>query len=328
MLNWGIIGAGIIAEKLADAVRSVEGCRIAAVASKSAQRAEAFAVRNQIETACSYAELVDNPDIDVVYVATTHNYHRENVRLALEHGKSVLVEKPFTVNGSEARDIADLARDRGLFLMEAMWIRFLPSFRRLQEAVAEGRIGEVRQVSVHFGKFVQPQFAARLSDPNLAGGASLDLGCYPISFISGILGERPSEVQSMCRLSDSGVDELDDYSFRYPSGALAQVCTGFQLFMADRALFYGTQGYIDYPDFQGGESFTIHRHDGTNRILASETITAPRHENGFVYQVQEVKHCLASERTESPRMPLSESVALMEVLDRMREDWGLKYPFE
>ena len=327
-LKWGIIGAGIIAEQLNDAVRRVEGCEMRAVASKDPRRAAAFAGRNGVPKACTYDDIVADPDIDIIYVATTHNFHRDNVKLALEHGKHVLVEKPFTVNAGEAEELVRLARSRNRFLMEAMWTRFLPSRRLLRDTLAAGRIGEVRQVTVHFGNIALPKYADRPFRPELAGGAPLDMGCLPVSLLSDIWGEVPSEVSSFFRFSDSGIDELADYNLRYPSGALAQVCTSFNLRMRNAAMIYGTEGYIDFPDAQSGTTFTVHCHGGTNEIRSTETLTASNADNGFVHQVEEVRRCIAAGLTESPGMSPDDSVALMRIYDGMRREWGLRYPFE
>jgi predicted dehydrogenase len=183
-------------------------------------------------------------------------------------------------------------------------------------------------VTVHFGNIAQPQYRKRLFDPHLAGGVTLDMGCYPVSFLSDILGELPSEVSSSCRLSDTGVDELANFNLTYPSGVLAQVCTSFNLRMRNYAMIYGTEGYIDFPDAQSGESFTIHWHEGTNEIQSSDTLSAKNAENGFVHQVEEVRRCIAAGLTESPGMTLNDSVSLMRIYDGMRNEWGLRYPFE
>lgn len=327
-LKWGIIGAGIIAEHFCDAVRHVDNCITAAVASKSRERAEAFASKNDVPKSCTYDEIVSDDSIDVIYVATTHNFHYENVKLALEHDKAVLVEKPFMVNAAQAEEIVDLARQRNLFLMEAMWNRFLPSHVLLRRLIAEGRIGEVRQITVHFGNVALPKYAGRLFDPALAGGVTLDMGCYPISFISALLTEFPSEIQSICRFSASGVDELADYSFRYPSSAIAQVCTSFNLVMKGQAYIYGNKGFIEYPEPQFGKSFSLYRHEGRNELPEPEIFRSEHHENGFVYQIREVHRCLEAGLTGSPLMRPEDSTAIMRILDRIRAEIGLKYTIE
>ena len=315
-IKWGIIGAGIIAERMAAALKIDPESELVAVASKSPERAAVFADKYKAVKACSYDEIVSDENIDVIYVATIHNYHFECARLALEGGKHVLVEKPFTVNASEAESLAALAAERNLFLMEAMWVRFLPVQQMMKKILREGRIGDIRQITVSFGKFVPPQYEERLNNPELAGGATLDLGIYPISFLSFLLGELPSEINSMCRFSESGVDEIADYTFRYPSGCIGQICTSYNLLMNNTALIYGTKGCVEYPGFPTGNQFTLSIHDGTNEVISVDVFSEKHQENGFVYQVGEVVRCLRDGKTGSPVMPLEDSVGLMKVMDR------------
>ena len=327
-LKWGIIGAGIIADKMADALHQNKDSELLAVASKSIYRAERFAKNNKVPIACSYAEIVNNNDIDVIYVATTHNFHYKNAKLALEHGKHVLIEKAFTVNSREANTLAELAKERKLFLMEAIWVRFLPSYKLLKKILSEGTIGEIKQINVSFGNFVPPMYEKRLTDPALAGGVTLDMGIYPISFVCFMLGELPNHVKSMTHFSDSGVDEISDYMFRFPSGCMATINTSFNLGMKRTAMIYGSKGYIEFPEFQFGEKFFIHTHDGTNEIKSTEEIVEKNHENGFIYQVEEVVRCISGGKTESSIIPVQETVDIIKLMDGMREEWGFRYPFE
>ncbi|MDX1571097.1 MAG: Gfo/Idh/MocA family oxidoreductase [Xanthomonadales bacterium] len=326
--RWGILGPGIIAHRFADALHHHPDCELMAVASRTPGKAAAFAEEHAAEAAEDYETLVADSRIDVVYVATTHNFHAENARLALSHDKHVVIEKPITVNAREARELAELARARGLFLMEAMWTRFLPSIRAMKAALKEGAIGEVLHLQAAFGGFVPDHYRNRLSSPELAGGVTLDMGCYPISFACHLLDALPSEVQSMARMSETGVDELAIYQFRFPDGRTAAITASYDLKLQSEAAIYGTRGFIEFPDFPAGESFVIHRHDGTNEIVESTTISKSGHANGFYHQIDEVVRCLEAGETESPLMPAGESVALMELMDDMRADWGLVYPFE
>ncbi len=327
-INWGIIGAGIIAEKMADAVARQPDSHLAAVASKSQERAINFTNRFGIPKAMSYNEIVIDPDVDIIYVATTHNYHYENARLALDAGKPVLIEKPFTVNAAEARDLADIAKKRNLFLMEAIWIRFLPSLIRLKSLIAEGAIGKVRQLVITFGNFASPRFVERLTNPDLAGGVSLDMGIYPLSFASYLLGEIPEEIRSVAEWSEHGVDELANYLFRFPSGCVAQISTSFNLKMESAARIYGSTGYVEFTPFPDGPSIMIHKHNGTNDVMEVEEIKTEQAKNGFIYQVAESVRCLREGLIESPIIPIDETIDLMNVLDSMRREWGLRYPRE
>lgn len=327
-LNWGIIGAGLIAHKMADALKINPDSHLLAIASKTPEKAKEFARSQGVELACNYAEIVSQPEIDVIYVATTHNFHFENAKLALEHGKHVLVEKAFTVNAQEARELVQLARDKNLFLMEAMWVRFLPSQKTLKKKIQAQSIGQVKMIDAVFGNFVGPAFDKRLKDPDLAGGVTLDMGIYPISIVCNFLGELPVEVKSMTHFSDRGVDELSNYMFRFPSGCLVNISTGYNLNLGNKMTLYGTEGILEFPDFLKGEQFSISHHGGGNETQAPVTITEKNHTNGFVYQVEEVVSCIHAGELESKSMSLNDTIAIMDVMDQMRNEWGLKYPFE
>jgi len=327
-IKWGIIGPGIIAHKMAEALVLSPDNQLIAVASKTFEKAHVFAEKYTEVKACTYAEIVEDPAVEVIYVATTHNFHFENALLALTCGKHVLVEKPFTVNGAQAEKLVKLAREKNLFLMEAIWTRFLPSVQLLRKQLREGIIGEVKMMNFTFGGFVSPRYEARLNSPDLAGGVTLDMGIYPITFATYMLDEIPMEVKSMARMSVSGVDEICTYLFRFSSGCFAQVATSFNLLMKNEALIYGMKGYIEFPNFQTGDTYTIHQHNGNKVIEKSNEVHEDNHENGFVYQITEVARCIREGLLESPIISLDETVATMKLMDNMRAEWGLKYPFE
>lgn len=327
-IRWGIIGAGNIAHKLAEAVQLDPDSALLSVASRTPAKAAGFAAEYGITAAADYETLLNNPDIDVVYIATTHNFHYENALLALSKGKNLLIEKAFTVNAGQARELVELARRKGLFLMEAIWIRFLPSMLALKKTIAEGGIGELQHLRLDFGGITPPQYRTRLVTPELAGGVTLDMGIYPISFICYVVGELPCEIKSMARFSDTGVDELALYQFRFPCEATAAVSTSYNLAMKSEAMVYGNEGYIEYPGFQQGSQFKLHRHAGTGTVTSTDTVVAENHRNGFVYQVAEVVACLRAGKLESAVIPLDETIGIMAIMDRMRAEWGFQYPFE
>ena len=327
-IKWGIMGAGIIARKMADALKLNPDSQLYAVASKTHSKAQMFAEENGAGNIFSYQEIVRNCEIDVIYVATTHNFHFDNAKLALEHGNHVLIEKPFTVNAKEARKLVRIAREKKLFLMEAMWVRFLPSLKLLKKKIQDDEIGEVKVFNISFGGFVGSQYEKRLKDPGLAGGTVLDMGIYPISFVCYLLGELPTDIKSMARFSDLGVDEISNYMFRFPSGCLANISTSYNLKMQNEAKIYGTTGFIEFPQFQGGERFTIFKHAGTNEIIDTIDVFEKNHTNGFIYQVEEVVRSVQEGKLESTIMPLKETIGIMEIMDKMRDEWSFKYPFE
>ncbi len=327
-IKWGIIGAGIIARKMADALERNPDSQLAGVASKTISKAEKFAEEFGVENAYSYQEIVECKEIDVIYVATTHNFHFENAKLALEHGKHVLIEKAFTINAKQARELAYLARKKKLFLMEAIWTRFLPSYKLLKNKIQSKEIGEVKLFDISFGNIVLPQYVQRLTDPSLAGGVTLDMGIYPISFVCFMLGELPCEIKSMTQFSDSGVDETSCYMFRFPCGCFANIFTSFNLKMKNMVEIYGTKGFIEFSQFAIGENFTISKHDGTNEIKDTIEIFEKNPDNGFVCQVEEVVRCIKNGKFESEIISLDETIGIMEIMDKMREEWGFKYPLE
>ena len=327
-LRWGIIGVGNIANTMADTLKITPNNQLYAVASKTPSKARIFADKNGVENVYSYQEIVNSREIDIIYVATTHNFHFDNAKLALEHGKHVLIEKSFTVNAKEARELVRIAREKKLFLMEAIWTRFLPSVKLLKKKITNHDIGDVKQINISYGGFVTPEYEKRLKDPALAGGVTLDMGIYAISFVCYLLGELPTDIKSMARFSDLGVDEISNYMFRFPSGCLTNICTSYNLKMTNEAIIYGTKGFITFPEFSAGQRFTIFKHEGTNDIKDKIDVLENNHDNGFIYQVEEVVRCIQQGELESKIIPLDETIGIMEVMDKMREEWGFIYPFE
>ena len=190
------------------------------------------------------------------------------------------------------------------------------------------QIGDVKQINISFGVFVEPKYEKRLKDPALAGGVTLDMGIYPISFVCYLLGELPLKIKSMTRFSDLGVDEISNYIFQFPSGCLTNICTSYNLKMTNVANIYGTNGFITFPQFPAGQQFTIYKHGGGSNITDKTDVLENNYNNGFIYQVEEVARCIREGRPESKVIPLNETIGIMEVMDKMREEWGLIYPFE
>ena len=327
-LKWGIIGVGNIANKMADALKLTPNNQLYAVASKTPSKARVFADKYGVENVYSYQEIVNSREIDIIYVATTHNFHFDNAKLALNHGKHVLIEKAFTVNANEARELVRIAQEKSLFLMEAIWTRFLPSVKLLKEKIRNHEIGDVKQINIAYGGFVGPDYEKRLRDPALAGGVTLDMGIYAISFACYLLGELPTDIKSMTRFGDMGADEISNYMFRFPSKCLTNICTSYNLKMTNEAIIYGTKGFITFPKFSVGDRFTIFKHEGTNDIKDTIDVLEKNHDNGFIYQVEEVARCIQQGKLESNIIPLNETIGIMEVMDKMREEWGFIYPFE
>jgi predicted dehydrogenase len=322
MIRWGVIGPGAIATSFAQAMQEVEDGEIVAVASRSLERASAFADRFGVANRyASDAELLSDPDGDVVYVATPASRHEEHTVAALEAGKHVLCEKPFALNARQAQRMVEAAQARGRFLMDAIWSRFLPSYRVLGEVLSSGRIGEPLFVEGDFGyrtQTVEPD--DRHFKPELGGGGLLDLGIYPVQLSSLVLG-LPEHVVAEGVVGDTGVDEVVAAVLRHPAGKLSVIKSALRVGMSCTARIAGTDGWIDIPAFMHcPEWITVTTRAGAERI------DCPPGGKGLRFEIAEVHRCLAEGLTESPSMQLAETVALMSVLDEIRAQIGLVYP--
>ena len=243
--RWGVLAPGRIAQRFAQALETVKGARLHAVASRSPERGQAFAQRYRASVHYdSYEALAHDPEVDAVYIASPHRFHHGQARLCLEAGKPVLVEKPFTVNASQAADLIALARGKGLFLMEALWSRFLPVYRRVREWLDDGAIGTIHLISSTFCFQAEPDLSDRKFNHELAGGALLDLGVYNITLSQWVTGENPSAIGALARIGATGVDELTAVTLAYPQNVVSQFTCGFLFDAANDFLIYGTKGHI------------------------------------------------------------------------------------
>jgi predicted dehydrogenase len=317
-LKWGILGTGSIANTFATDLRLTDSGVVTAVGSRSQESADEFADAFDITNRhASYEALVVDPDVDVIYVATPHPMHRDNAILALKAGKHVLVEKPFTMNAVEAREIVQVARENGLFAMEAMWTRFLPHIRVVRDWLDQGVLGEIVSVTADHGQwFVEdPEF--RLFAPELGGGALLDLGIYPVSFASMVLG-TPNRVVSISDPAFTGVDAQTSMVFGYDGGAQALLTCTLRAKSPTWASIVGTDARIEIDgDFYAPTRVSL--------ILRSGDITSieSAHEGrGLRHQADEVARRLAVGDLESPLMPLDETISIMETMDKVQAQTG------
>ena len=325
-VRWGIIGCGGIANTFATSLSALDSGILLAGASRTGDKADDFAQRHGLERSYSdYGALVADPEIDAVYVATTHNFHYENVKLCLEHGKHVLCEKPFTVNADQARNLIQLAQAKNLFLMEGLWTRFLPVIIHLQELLADGAIGEVQSVYANFflGCDVSPEH--RLRNKALAGGALLDLGVYPINMASLVFGQQPLKIESAVNLDEeTGVDASSYYFFDYGQRRRAVLSASYTQAAPNEALVCGTKGFIRLPHFHGAKEMHLYRTGEAPEVLE---FSYGEGEN-FKYEIAHAMECITAGKTESDIMPLSETLAIMETMDALRSQWSLTYPDE
>jgi len=323
-IKWGILGPGWIAGQFTRDLKHAKGAEAVAVGSRTKEKAEAFAKEHGIARAYgSYEELVQDAEVDIIYVATPHPAHKDSVMTCLRAGKAVLCEKPFTVNAAEAEELVQYARERKLFLMEAMWTRYLPAIRKVQEWLAQGKIGEVRMMKADFGFRMGWDPKHRLLNPDLAGGALLDVGIYPISFASMVFGGAPEQVFASGYLGETGVDEQFSLIFTYSGGRTASMNGAVRVALDNDCTIYGTEGKIVISEFFVAKSVTLQVYGS-----ADEKFEYKGEARGFAFEAEEAGRCLREGRLESVTMPLDETLELMRTMDMIRAQWGLKYPFE
>ncbi|HEV7816705.1 MAG TPA: Gfo/Idh/MocA family oxidoreductase [Janthinobacterium sp.] len=321
VIRWGILGTGRIARAFANALRDVPGAQLVAVASRSGAAAEAFGQDFGIpHRHASYQALADNAEVDVVYIGTPHPMHAGNALMCLYAGKHVLCEKAFTMNRREAAEVVALARQKNRFLMEAMWTRFLPALTEARRIVAAGEIGKVYQVQSDLGFVSRVDEEHRLRSPELGGGALLDIGIYPLSVATFFLGEVES-VQSLAELDSTGVDVQTVFSLRHKHGGVSSCACSLRAKTPNETLISGELGYIRLHSRAHQAQLLTVSLDGVAR-----TVQLPFTGNGYPHEAIEVMRCLRAGQTESPLMPLDETLALMGVMDTIRAQIGVSYP--
>jgi predicted dehydrogenase len=318
-LRWGVVGPGRIAEKVTADFAFVDGAEPVAVASRSSSRAEAFAERHGLARAYgSYAEILADPEIDVLYVATPHAQHHAFALAALRAGKALLIEKSFTATTAGAIEVVDLARQSGVFVMEAMWTRFQPAVVALRELVADGAIGEVRSVQADLGVAKEYEPTDRLFDLALGGGALLDLGVYVVSFAQMLLG-TPSRVVAAGSLFPSGVDAEASLLLDHGDGRTATLTTSLRQALPGQARVFGTTGWIDVlPRFHHPQTIVLHRAGAE-----PQTITRQQTGGGYAHELIEVTACLRAGRAESAVMPLADTLVVQTILGEAADQLGV-----
>ena len=321
-MRWGIMGPGGIARLFTKELKTSTNAEVYAVGSRSIDRANAFAESFEIPKAYgSYEELVADPSVDIIYVATPHPQHRENALLCIEAGKAVLCEKPFTVNARETAEIVHAAREKKVFLMEGMWTRYLPTIKQVRKWIDGGAIGEVKLLNVAFGFKAPWNPDWRMLNKVLGGGAVLDAGIYTTSFASFVFGAQPSRIESSARIGSTGVDEWFSALFDYGDDRMALISNAIRLPLRTEAVIHGTEGRIDVPSFLSAKSATLHSVGGTE-----ESFTDNGSGRGMIHEAEEAMTCLREGLLESPTMKLDETLAIMRTLDTVRRPWGLVFP--
>ena len=324
MIRWGILSTGRIASVFAGELSLLPEAELVAVGSRSGDSARRFAQEfNVSRTHDSYAALANDPDVDVIYVATPHPMHKDNCLLCLQAGKAVLCEKPFTINAGEAAEVIELAQEKQLFLMEAMFTRFTPALVKARQLLDENAIGDVLAMSADFAGRAAFDPQSRLFAKELGGGALLDLGVYTVSLASMVFG-APSRITSMAHLGETGVDEQAAIVLGYDDGAMATLFTSLRVGTPNEVIISGATGRIKLhtPIFRP-QRLTLSL-DGKD----DEDIDAPYVGDAYSYEAAEVMKCLGEGKLQSEIMPLEETLEIMRTMDEIRSQWGLKYPGE
>ncbi len=326
MFNWAVVGTGTIVKKFIKGLSAVSDAKVYAVCSRNFDRAESFAKEYDIE--CAYGsleELVQDDNIDCIYIGVPHALHKEYMELCIRNHKNVLCEKPFTINAREAKEIRALAKENKVFVMEAMWTKFLPVVQKVKKYVLDGGIGDIKQIKASFGFYTDTDVTNRLYDLHLGGGALLDVGVYPLEFALYIMEDLPDKVSSEGVLGSTGVDEINHMELSFDKGrytAKAILASALKENQGADAVITGTKGSIFIPEFYQADKAYICDLDGD----LVKTIEVPHLSNGYEYEAIEVQNCIRSGRLESTNHTLYDTVALFEIADTMRGEWGLRYP--
>ena len=325
-MKWGILATGTIAAKFAKTLSAMSGEDevLAAVASRDLRKAQAFAEMHHAAKAYgSYEDLAADPEIEAVYIATPNNLHAENARMLLNAGKPVLCEKPFTTNAQEAAALYQLSDEKGLFLMEGVWIRFLPIYEKLTEMIHSEQFGALRHVRCEYGFIAHGARRERKFLSSLGGGALLDIGIYNLAFLQMAMGAGPEAFTSEVHFNEYGTDNFSVLQLRYPDGKTAHCTQSIGLQMERQAALYFDTATVCLPDYQCAEVMTV-KPNGEEPY----EIRCPFDINGFEYEIREAKRCIRAGKTHSDRCKPSDSVAILKLMDDIRRSWGMRFSYE
>ena len=317
------MGTGNIAGIMAQTIKKMKNVKCYAVASRDWERAKSFAKKYGVKkTYGSYEEMVMDPKIDLVYIATPHSEHYNNMKLCIENGRAVLCEKAFTANAKQAEEIFELAREKGVFVTEAMWTRYMPMLSTIRGILSSGMIGVPSMLTCNLGYHLVN--IPRMMEPALAGGALLDLGVYTINFASMMFGADVTRINSSCSMAPTGVDASDSITMTFRDGKMA-VLNSTMLGMSDRrGVIYGTSGYMEIENINNFESVTVY--DRNRKVIKS--VKAPKQISGYEYEVMSSLNAIERGQIECWEMPHAETVRIMHIMDDLRKAWGIVYPFE
>lgn len=326
MINIAFLGAGHIAGSMAKTLNGMKekGERFTcyAVAARDPERAKGFAQEYGFEKAYgSYEEMLRDERVELVYIATPHSHHYDHIKMCLEHGKHVLCEKAFTVNAAQAQEVLELAQKKGLLLTEAIWTRYMPSRGMILDIMNSGVIGTPRMLTANLCYLIKGK--ERLIRPELAGGALLDVGIYPLNFAVMAFGSDIVKVESSVQMTETGVDEQESITLHYADGKMAVLNASMSAIGDRRGIIYGENGFLEITNINNPQSITIYK-----KYQPVETIMCPEQVTGYEYEVLSCLDAIEEGRTECPEMPHAETVAMMKLMDGLRAQWGLVYPCE
>lgn len=326
-MNLGILGAGRIAVLMADTIRKLNDSgdhtvKLYAVAARDLGRAQTFAMENGVERAFgSYEEMLRDPELDFVYIATPHSHHYQQIKLCADHGKHVLCEKAFTVNARQAQDALAYARARGVLVTEAIWTRYQPMRRKIDEVLASGIIGVPAMLTANLCYAITDR--ERVVRPELAGGALLDVGIYALNFAEMVFG-RADGVQGSCTKHETGVDLTDSITLTWKDGRTAVLNAAAACISDRQGIVYGTRGFLVVENINNPQGYRVY--DDQYRLVAQAA--CPPQLTGYEYEVLETARCISQGLPECPSMPHSETIHMMEVMDHLRAQMGIVYPCE
>jgi predicted dehydrogenase len=323
MIRVGIIGAGKIAGFMGKTLRSMDTVEGYAIAARDYDRARAFAKEYGFEKAYgSYEEMVKEPQVDLVYIATPHSHHYDHAKLCLEHGKHVLCEKAFTVNERQARELFDLAEGKGLLITEAIWTRYMPMRKTLDEVLASGIIGTPHMLTANLSYIID--WKDRIKKPELAGGALLDIGIYPLNFASMVFGDDIESITGAATFNEYGLDMQENITLIYKDGRMAALNSSTRGLSDRRGIIYGDKGYIEMENVNNCEGIKVF--DMERRLIASYEM--PKQITGYEYEVEACVYAIEHGETECPQMPHEETLRMLRWMDKLRRQWGIVYPME
>lgn len=321
--NWGIIGTGMIAHKMADALAKVKGANLVSICSRSEKKAKHFAKEYNIEfPEYDIDKFLKNKKLDIVYIATPHpNHHNETIK-SLEAGKHVLCEKPMGMNCKEVSGMIEVAKSKKLLLMEAMWTHFFPAVIKAKKLIKNGKLGEIRMLDARFSFLGSQDPMDRKLNKELGGGALLDVGIYPIFFSQMLFDEFPIEIKGQAFIGNTGVDEISTYLLKYANGRLAKLASGVSLHTPSTAHIFGTKASIEIPRFWQPDKLLL------NKNRATKKYKFKRFGNGYTYEIMHFHELLDKGKTESDIISFSKTMDVIQIMDEIRRQIGLKYPME